>query len=187
VPPAGIPSIPAELLQTIFHSYARRQAGIPGSENYLANAFWTGRPADVWQAIRQLGTALDVMVRVYRRWSATGLPWSFVHAIKDTWEGTSFGFNFDCRNTSGLEGALRGNRSFCQDHVGGAYHWWREGSTPCWREKISGSPGLHLCTGNGTAVHIDPHQVVSGDWTGGFCSYDITGSVADHFRDLGWF
>jgi hypothetical protein len=186
VPPPGTPALPGPLLETLYHSYARRQAGLPGSENYLANAFWGGRPGDLWQAIRQLGPALDVIVRVYNRWTATSVPWTFVDAIKDSWKGTSDGFNFVCSGTAGLEAELNKSSSFCEDHVGGAYHWWVEGSTPCWREKISGSPGLHFCTGAGTSVHIDPHQVVSGDWPGGFCSYNITGSVLDHFRDLGW-
>ena len=187
VTPAGLPTIPGPLLRTLYLSYARRQAGIPGSQHYLDNAFWGARPADFDAALRTLHPgALDIIIRVYNRWAATSVPWSFCHAIANTWGGTSEGFNFDCRDRSGLEAALKHSPSFCQDTVGGLYHWWQEGSTPCWREIISGSPGLHFCTGNGTSVHIDKHQVVSGTWPGGFCSYDITGSVSDHFRDLGW-
>ena len=187
-PPAGAPTgIPAPLLVTLFHSYARRQAGIPGSETYLANAFFGGRPADFWQALNQLGTALDVIRRVYARWTATTVPWSFVEAIYNAWSGTSDGFDFECHDRAGLERALGADSHFCRDHVGGAYHWWVEGSTPCWREIIDGAPGLHVCTGGGrTTVHIDHHQCVSGSWPGGLCSYNITGSAFDHFKDLGW-
>ena len=188
VTPGGLPTIPRPLLETLYLSYARRQAGIPGSQRYLDNAFWGGRPADLEAALRKVEAAgtLNIIIRVYNRWAATSVPWSFCYAIQNTWGGTSEGFNFDCRDRSGLEAALNTSTSFCQDHVGGAYHWWHEGSTPCWREKINGSPGLHFCTGNGTSVHIDPHQIVTGAWPGGYCSYDITGSVWDHFHDLGW-
>jgi hypothetical protein len=187
-PPPGAPAgIPAPLLETLFHSYARRQAGIPGSDTYLANAFYGGRPADFWQALTQLGNALDVIRRVYARWTATSVPWSFVEAIYVTWAGTSDGFDFECHDRAGLERALGGDSHFCRDHVGGAYHWWVEGSTPCWREIIDGAPGLHVCTGGGrTTVHIDHHQCVSGSWPGGLCSYNISGSALDHFKDLGW-
>jgi hypothetical protein len=187
VPPPGAPAgIPAPLLETLYRSYARRQAGIPGSEEYLANAFWSGRPVDFWQALKQMGAALSVIQSVYARWTASSVPWSFVDAFYQAWTGTSDGFNFYCRDRSGLEAALNNARSFCKDHVGGAYHFV-EGTTPCWREIISGSPGLHVCTGGSrTTVHIDPHQVVSGTWPFGYCSYDMTGSVIDHFRDLGW-
>ena len=188
VPPPGAPTgIPAPLLETLYHSYARRQAGLPGSDQYLANAFWGGRPTDFWQALTNMGAALDVIRRVYTRWTATTVPWTFVDALYNTWSGTSDGFDFACQDRSGLEAALNGASKFCQDHVGGLYHWWVEGTTPCWREIIDGSPGLHVCTGGGrTTVHIDPHQVVSGTWPGGFCSYNISGSVVDHFKDLGW-
>lgn len=187
VTPSGLPAIPGPLLETLYRSYARRQAGMPGSQRYLDNAFWGGRPADFEAALRKVGSAtLDIIIRVYIRWTATSVPWTFCHAIQNTWGGTSEGFNFDCRNRSGLEAALDQSTSFCEDHIGGLYHWWQEGSTPCWREKINGSPGLHVCTGNGTSVHIDHHQIVTGEWPGGFCSYDITGSTWDHFRDLGW-
>jgi hypothetical protein len=185
--PTGLPPIPGPLLETLYRSYARRQAGIPGSQRYLDNAFWGGRPADFEAALRKVGAGtLNIIIRVYNRWAATSVPWSFCYAIQNTWGGTSEGFNFDCPDRSGLEAELNKSPSFCQDHVGGAYHWWHEGSTPCWREKINASPGLHFCTGNGTSVHIDPHQIVTGDWPGGYCSYDITGSVWDHFHDLGW-
>jgi hypothetical protein len=186
-PPGGPAGIPGPLLETLYHSYARRQAGLPGSDRYLANAFWGGRPADFWQALNQMGAALDVTRRIYARWTATSVPWTFVEALYHTWSGTSDGFDFLCTDRSGLEAALNGSTSFCEDHVGGLYHWWKEGTTPCWREIVSGSPGLHVCTGGDrTTVHIDPHQIVSGTWPGGFCSYDITGSVIDHFKDLGW-
>jgi hypothetical protein len=185
--PSGLPTIPTPLLQTLYLSYARRQAGIPGSQHYLDNAFWAGRPADFEAALRQLGAGnLNIIIRVFNRWAATSVPWSFCSAISNTWGGTSEGFNFDCRDRPGLETALNSSPSFCQDHVGGLYHWWNEGTTPCWREKINAAPGLHFCTGNGTSVHIDPHQIVTGDWPGGFCSYDLSGSVWDHFHDLGW-
>jgi Domain of unknown function (DUF4157) len=188
VPPPGAPAgIPGPLLETLYHSYARRQAGLPGSDGFLANAFWGGRPADFWQALTQMGTALDVVRRIYTRWTATTVPWAFADALYNTWGGTSDGFDFACHDRSGLEAALNGASAFCEDHVGGLYHLWVEGTTPCWREIINGSPGLHVCTGGGrTTVHIDPHQVVSGTWPGGFCSYDVTGSVVDHFKDLGW-
>jgi hypothetical protein len=188
VPPPGAPTgIPGPLLVTLYHSYARRQAGLPGSDEYLANAFFGARPTDFWQALAQMGTALDVIRHVYARWSATGVPWMFVDGLYNTWSGTSDGFNFACEDRSGLEAVLNGASEFCEDHVGGLYHWWFEGTTPCWREIISGSPGLHICTGgNRTTAHIDPHQIVSGKWPGGFCSYDITGSAIDHFKDLGW-
>lgn len=187
-PPPGAPTgIPGPLLETLYHSYARRQTGAPGSDEYLANAFYAGRPADFWQALTQMGPALDVIRRVYARWSATSVPWSFVDAIYNAWGGTSDGFNFVCDDVSALEAALKSASVFCKDHVGGVYHGLIEGTTPCWREIVSGSPGLHVCTGGARAtVHIDPHQVVSGKWPGGFCSYDITGSVVDHFKDLGW-
>jgi hypothetical protein len=186
VTPSGLPTIPGPLLQTLYLSYARRQAGMPGSHYYLDNAFWGGRPTDLEAALRQINSGtLDIIIRVYNRWVATSVPWSFCYAISNTWGGTSDGFNFDCRDRRGLEAALNSSPSFCEDHVGGLYHWWKEGSTPCWREKIHGSPGLHFCTGDGTSVHIDAHQVVSGDGPGGYCSYDI-GSVVDHFRDLSW-
>ena len=189
VPPPGAPAgIPGPLLKTLYYSYARRQAGLPGSDGYLANAFWGGRPADFWQALTQMGTALDVVRRIYTRWTATTVPWAFVDALYNTWSGTSDGFDFACHDRPGLEAALNGASAFCEDQVvGGLYHWWVEGTTPCWREIINGSPGLHVCTGGGRiTVHIDLHQVVSGTWPGGFCSYDITGSVFDHFKDLGW-
>jgi hypothetical protein len=188
VPPPGAPTgLPSSLLETLYLSYARRQAGFPGSDNYLANAFWSGRPTDFWQALVQMGPALDVIRRIYARWTATTVPWTFVDALYDAWTGTSDGFNFACHDRSGLESALMGSSSFCEDHIGGLYHWWKEGTTPCWREIISGSPGLHVCTGGGrTTVHIDAHQIVGWKWPGGFCSYDISGSLLDHFKDLGW-
>lgn len=68
-PPAGSPaaSLPGPLLETLYRTYARRQAGLPGSDRYLDNAFWSGRPADFWQALAQMGSALGVVRRIYDR------------------------------------------------------------------------------------------------------------------------
>jgi hypothetical protein len=155
VPPADAPAgIPGPLLETIYHSYARRQAGLPGSDDYLGNAFGV-RPANFGQALKQMGTALDVVRSVYARWTAAGLPWAFVDALYNAWSGTSDGFNFACHDPAGLETALDSSRRFCKDHVGGLYHWLKEGTTPSWREIVTGSPGLHVCTGGArTTMHI---------------------------------
>src|SRR5262249_17057198 len=155
---------------------------------YLSNAFWGERPADFWKALTKLEKdgALAVIKSVYKRWTAATVPWKFVEAVYNTWAGTSDGFDFVCNDRSGLEAALKGNGMFCRDTVGGLYHWAAEGTTPCWRETVSGSPGLHVCTGGKrTTVHIDPHQIVNGSTIGGICSYDLK-EVIPHFKDLRW-
>jgi hypothetical protein len=127
---------------------------LPGSDDYLGNAFGV-RPANFGQALKQMGTALDVVRSVYARWTAAGLPWAFVDALYNAWSGTSDGFNFACHDPAGLETALDSSRRFCKDHVGGLYHWLKEGTTPSWREIVTGSPGLHVCTGGArTTMHI---------------------------------
>jgi hypothetical protein len=185
-PPSDLPALPRPLLETLYWSYYWRVDGDPGARKYLDNAFWGGDPPNLWEALRRIPSALDVILRVYQRWSKTSVPWRHVRVIKGIWRGTSDGFDFEARDLDGLEAALGKSPSFCKDHVGGLYHCIVEASTPCWREKISGSPGLHVCTGTGGTVHIDHHQCVSGSWPGGYCSYDISGSAVQHFKDLGW-
>jgi hypothetical protein len=82
-PPQGAPKdVPGPLLETLYHSYARRQAGLPGSDQYLSNAFWgPKRPTDFWEALTNMPEALDVIRRIYRRWTATTVSWKFVEAL----------------------------------------------------------------------------------------------------------
>jgi hypothetical protein len=184
-PPSDLPAIPAPLLRTLYYSYYHRVDGDPSASHYLDNAF--GKPKTLWEALRGLGGDLAMMKQIYDRWTGAGINWVFVKAITNSWRGTSDGFNFVSDNVGDLEKALGNASTFCHDHVGEAYHWWEEGSSPCWREVVNGGPGLHVCTGakSGPTVHIDPHQIVKGKHWGGLCNYDL-GTVEDHYRDLGW-
>ncbi len=186
-PPPGSPyaALPAPLVAALWRSYSRRNAGIPGSTHNLDNAFWGGRPANLWAALDAIGPALNIIRQIYARWTAAGLRWSLLDDVHNTWGGGSQGFEFSSTDRAALTAALDASTQFCADHVGGAYHWWH-GETPCWREVTPDAPGLHFCLGGATpSVHIDPHQPLSGRHDNGYCSYSL-GSSLTHFQDLGW-
>lgn len=198
IPPAGgvtAPSspaaagLPAQLLETLWRSYTRRMTGMPGSRKNLDNAFWGGPPADLSAAINELAKqgALAIISEIYDRWTKSGLTWN-VQDIHGVWGGGSQGMNFVTTNPSGLRSELESPKAkFCRDKnlTGGFYHWWYL-ETPCWRETVSGSRGLHFCLGSVIpSVHIDPTQVVEEREDDGYCNYAM-GEVYQHYKDLGW-
>ena len=190
-PPPGTPfaTLPSTFLQTLWRSYTRRTLGIPGSRENLANAFWSGRPANFWDALTRLGSAIDIAREIHDRMGASGIPWSLIDAVHKIWGGGSLGFAFQTTDFSRLRSTLNSSSRYCEDYslTGGLWHLCIGGDTPCWREVINGSRGLHFCLGGAhPSVHIDPTQVVEARDMFGNCNYAITSSVGQHFRDLGW-
>jgi hypothetical protein len=188
--PAGHPqaSWPAELLQTIYLSLADRNTGMPGSRFNIPEAFGGTRPANLWDALKAMGGATAVIKQIYDRWSASGIPWSHAHSIRNSWSGSSTGFNFNSSTVTGLRAALEKSTKFCKDKNGGdLYHDFVEGTAPCWRECVTANtPGLHFCIGGSVpTVHIDDHQCVEYREDDGTCNYDLT-AVKKHWQDLGW-
>lgn len=99
--------------------------------------------------------SLNGLAQVYSR--AGGL-WDFVDTITWTWATSSRGFRFKPAK-GGLQAAVIADPRFCKDtKVGQIYHSGQE----CWREMVTGGPGLHVCIGGEYEFHIDPHQAVAG-------------------------
>ena len=180
-PPAGSPYslLPAELRKTLCVSFdGHGKSGID-PEN-----FWgMGNAKTVWDALDNLGTAnVNALAEVYQNVKQVGMPWSFIHSIRNVWPGTARGFNFNCEEFGALEKWLENDKHFCKDTRGGKL--FHEGD--CWREVKSVVPGLHVCllAAGPQTIHIDLHQAVELREENGYCNYDITGGAREHWQDI---
>jgi hypothetical protein len=192
-PPPGSPyaAWPELLRILVVRSFRQRNLGVPGSRHNLDNAFWGGRRSDPWTALDAYGQGeRNALHSNFVRSQSVGFPWQQqVESINNAWAANNGGVSFNPRNPAAIRAWLNASADFCRDS-------WLSNSMhdePCWRERVHGGPGLHVCVGNSTAsMHIDPHQVVQAVDGDGVCDIDYVGSTGrQHGRDEGiiprWF
>jgi hypothetical protein len=189
-------SWPKPLLETLCRSYKAHSKGtyggtLPASFEFLREI----EPANFEGALDK--THAGFIKVVYDRAARHPGLWSYVDLIYEVWRTDNNGFKFSCKDPSAkhaLIDFLNSSTSFCRDTpVMQYYHQGEQGlgsrlivpTHQCWREVVSGFPGLHICVasaGNhGNEMHVDPNQIVTGKDSDGTCNYDVA-SMLKH----GW-
>jgi hypothetical protein len=182
--PAGSPylGLPDPVLATLKRSFRDRLQGLPDTGRNLDNAFWSGTPRDLEQALQRLGTAgIELIVEIFHHSGAA--LWGHVLYMENVWSGTSRGFDFVPVDLRRLEGDLISPDNLCRDTPAGeSEHIPRR----CYRETVAGSHGTHWCVHEASScnVHIDMHQTVKGKDPDGTCSYRWGLPLLAHWNDV---